>query len=105
VEPLQTVTVGPTQTVTATRRYERGSMIITSNKSFTEWGGVLGDDVLATAILDRLLHHRDVLPSLGTLGLRRPTAHGNAIRRAAETCAIVRGLKDPAGCVRSSSNS
>lgn len=44
-----------------TRRYERGTMIVTSNKSFTEWGGVLGDDVLATAILDRLLHHCDVL--------------------------------------------
>lgn len=43
------------------RRYERGSMIITSNKAFTEWGSVLGDDVLATAILDRLLHHCDVL--------------------------------------------
>jgi DNA replication protein DnaC len=43
------------------RRYERGSMIITSNKSFAEWGNVLGDDVLATAILDRLLHHCDVL--------------------------------------------
>jgi DNA replication protein DnaC len=43
------------------RRYERGSMIITSNKSFAEWGSVLGDDVLATAILDRLLHHCDVL--------------------------------------------
>jgi DNA replication protein DnaC len=43
------------------RRYERGSMIITSNKAFTEWGAVLGDDTLATAILDRLLHHCDVL--------------------------------------------
>ncbi|HEX5877566.1 MAG TPA: IS21-like element helper ATPase IstB [Actinomycetota bacterium] len=43
------------------RRYERGTMIITSNKSFTEWGQVLGDDVLATAILDRLLHHCDVI--------------------------------------------
>lgn len=43
------------------RRYERGSMIISSNKSFGEWGQVLGDDVLATAILDRLLHHCDVL--------------------------------------------
>lgn len=43
------------------RRYERGSIIITSNKAFTEWGAVLGDDVLATAILDRLLHHCDVL--------------------------------------------
>lgn len=43
------------------RRYERGSMIITSNKSFAEWGSVLGDDVLATAILDRLLHHCHVI--------------------------------------------
>src|SRR5215203_2126389 len=43
------------------RRYERGTMIIASNKSFAEWGGVLGDDVLATAILDRLLHHCDVI--------------------------------------------
>lgn len=48
-----------------TRRYERGSMIITSNKSFPEWGAVLGDDILATAILDRLLHHCDVLPING----------------------------------------
>ena len=44
-----------------TRRYERGTMVVTSNKRFTEWGGVLGDDVLATAILDRLLHHCDVI--------------------------------------------
>jgi DNA replication protein DnaC len=43
------------------RRYERGSMIITSNKSFAEWGSVLGDDVLATAILDRLLHHCNII--------------------------------------------
>lgn len=34
---------------------------VTVNKHFTEWGTVLGDDVLATAILDRLLHHCDVL--------------------------------------------
>jgi DNA replication protein DnaC len=43
------------------RRYERGSIIVTSNKAFSEWGGVLGDDVLASAILDRLLHHCDVV--------------------------------------------
>jgi DNA replication protein DnaC len=43
------------------RRYERGSIILTSNKTFAEWGGVFGDDVLATAILDRLLHHCDVI--------------------------------------------
>ena len=47
------------------QRYERGSTIITSNKSFNEWGAVLGDDILATAILDRLLHHFEVLPING----------------------------------------
>ena len=43
------------------RRYERGSIIVTSTKAFSDWGAVLNDDVLATAILDRLLHHCDVL--------------------------------------------
>ncbi len=38
------------------RRYERASLIVTSNKGFVDWGGVFGDPVLATAILDRLLH-------------------------------------------------
>lgn len=44
-----------------TRRYERGSIILTSNKAFSEWGSVFGDDVLASAILDRLLHHCEVV--------------------------------------------
>ena len=39
------------------KRYEKGAMVITSNKSYLEWGKTFGDDVLATAILDRLLHH------------------------------------------------
>jgi DNA replication protein DnaC len=43
------------------RRYEKGSIILSSNKSFSEWGQVFSDDVLATAILDRLLHHCDVI--------------------------------------------
>lgn len=38
-------------------RYQKGSIILTSNKSYSEWGGVLGDPVLAAALLDRLLHH------------------------------------------------
>jgi DNA replication protein DnaC len=38
------------------RRYERGSLKVTSNKSFTDWGEVFNHQVLATAILDRLLH-------------------------------------------------
>nr|WP_241391718.1 IS21-like element helper ATPase IstB [Yersinia frederiksenii] len=43
------------------RRYEKASIILTSNKSFTDWGEVFGDHVLATAILDRLLHHSTTL--------------------------------------------
>lgn len=43
------------------KRYEKGSIILTSNKTFGEWGQVFGDEVLATAILDRLLHHCDVV--------------------------------------------
>ncbi len=39
------------------KRYEKASTIITSNKEFQEWGQIFNDDVIATAILDRLLHH------------------------------------------------
>ena len=42
-------------------RYERGSIILTSTKGFGEWGELLGDTVIASAILDRLLHHSHVL--------------------------------------------
>jgi hypothetical protein len=44
-------------------RYERGSMILTSNRGFAEWGEVFGDNVVATAtaLLDRLLHHAVVI--------------------------------------------
>ena len=43
------------------RRYERGSIILTSNKTFAEMGQVFGDEMLAWAILDRLLHHAEVI--------------------------------------------
>jgi DNA replication protein DnaC len=43
------------------RRYERGSILITSNQSLTGWGQVFGDQVIATAILDRLLHHSTII--------------------------------------------
>jgi DNA replication protein DnaC len=39
------------------RRYEHASTVLTSNKSFEEWGEVFGDDVMAAALIDRILHH------------------------------------------------
>lgn len=42
-------------------RYEKGAMILTSNRSFREWGEIFGDKVVAAALLDRLLHHAIVI--------------------------------------------
>jgi DNA replication protein DnaC len=39
------------------RRYEHGSTVLTSNKSFEEWGDIFGDEVMAAALIDRLVHH------------------------------------------------
>ncbi len=47
-------------------RYERGSMILTSNRGFAEWGDVFSDTVVATALLDRLLHHAVVVQIEGS---------------------------------------
>lgn len=44
-----------------TARYEQAPIILTSNRTFAEWGTLLGDEVLATALLDRLLHHAEVI--------------------------------------------
>jgi len=43
------------------KRYEKGSIIISSNKPFEEWGEIFCDDVIASAILDRLLHHSHII--------------------------------------------
>jgi DNA replication protein DnaC len=47
-------------------RYEKGAMILTSNRGFAEWGEVFGDSVVATALLDRLLHHAVVIQIEGS---------------------------------------
>lgn len=47
-------------------RYERGAMILTSNRGFAEWGEIFGDAVVATALLDRLLHHAIVVQIEGS---------------------------------------
>jgi DNA replication protein DnaC len=74
------------------RRYERGSLLVTSNRSVGEWGEVFGDPVVATAILDRLLHHSQVITIRGEsyrlrekrrAGLLGATADGGAQARGA----------------------
>ena len=47
-------------------RYERGAMILTSNRGFAEWGEVFGDPVVATALLNRPLHHAVVVQIEGS---------------------------------------
>lgn len=67
------------------RRYEKGSIILTSNQPFRNWGTIFGDDVVASAILDRLLHHSTVISIKGEsyrikdrkrLGLVEPQKQG-----------------------------
>ncbi len=47
------------------RHYERASMIVTSNKPFSGWGEIFGDDVTAAAMIDRLVHHAEILALKG----------------------------------------
>ena len=47
------------------RRYERASMIVTSNKAFSAWGDIFGDEVTAAAMIDRLVHHAEILALKG----------------------------------------
>ena len=79
------------------RRYEQGSVLISSNRAVTEWGEVFGDQVVATAILDRLLHHSHVLTIRGESyrlrekrrsGLLRPQAGGSS-------SAVIGGVPPP----------
>ena len=63
------------------RRYERGSIVLTSNRGFGDWGAVFADGVVATAILDRLLHHATVVKLLLGAGgrLRGVSSHGRSL--------------------------
>jgi len=47
-------------------RYEMSAMILTSNRGFEEWGEIFGSPVVATALLDRLLHHAIVIQIAGS---------------------------------------
>ena len=46
-------------------RYERASMIVSSNKAFSAWGEIFGDEVVAAAMIDRLIHHAEILALKG----------------------------------------
>ena len=60
------------------RRYERSSMIFTSNKSYGEWGEILHDHVIAAAILDRILHHCTTINIKGeSYRLKERKKHGS----------------------------
>ena len=48
------------------RRYERASTVLTSNKGFEKWGQILGDEVMAAALIDRLLHHCHIVNIRGS---------------------------------------
>jgi DNA replication protein DnaC len=47
------------------RRYERASLIVTSNKPFSAWGESFGDEITAAAMIDRLVHHAEILALKG----------------------------------------
>jgi DNA replication protein DnaC len=47
-------------------RYEHASTVVTSNKGFEEWGEILGDEVMAAALIDRLMHHCHVVNIRGS---------------------------------------
>jgi DNA replication protein DnaC len=46
-------------------RYERACLIVTSNKPFSAWGEIFGDEVVAAAMIDRLVHHAEILALKG----------------------------------------
>ena len=59
-------------------RHERASTVLTSNKGFEEWGSVLGDEVMAAALIDRLLHHCHIVNIRGNSFRMR--AHQDLLR-------------------------
>ena len=63
-------------------RHERASTVLTSNKGFEDWGSVLGDEVMAAALIDRLLHHCHIVNIRGNS--YRMRAHQDLVRSRVE---------------------
>jgi len=67
------------------RRYEHASTVLTSNKGFEEWGEVLGDEVMAAALIDRILHHCHIVNIRGnSYRMRQHTELWQALHRGSE---------------------
>ncbi|WP_311734987.1 IS21-like element helper ATPase IstB [Alloyangia mangrovi] len=65
------------------RRYERGALLVTSNRAVGEWGTVFDDSVVATAILDRILHHSHVVTIRGESYRLREKRRSGLLQKAA----------------------
>jgi DNA replication protein DnaC len=79
-------------------RYEKGAMILTSNRGFAEWGEVFGDPVVATALLDRLLHHATVVQIEGSS--YRLRQHAELMPERLRSKALITAPPPPAGSRR-----
>jgi DNA replication protein DnaC len=79
------------------RRYERASTVFTSNKGFAEWGAVFGDDVMAAALIDRVLHHCHLVNIRGnSYRMREHTELYSALRTENEAEPVNRSRKSKA---------
>ncbi len=70
------------------RRYERAATVLTSNKSFDEWGEIFGDDVMAAALTDRLVHHCHIVNIRG---------NSYRMRQHSELYMTLRDRREPSG--------
>lgn len=79
-----------------TRRYEHASTVLTSNKGFEDWGEIFGDEVMAAALIDRLVHHCHIVNIRGnSYRLRQHSELARRLyQRPAPTTAPVRGKKE-----------
>jgi DNA replication protein DnaC len=74
-------------------RYEKGAMILTSNRGFAEWGEIFSDPVVATALLDRLLHHAVVIQIEGSS--YRLREHADLLPESARTKSLSSAMPIP----------
>ena len=79
--------------VLVTRRYERAPMIVTTNKPFAAWGEIFGDDIVATAMIDRLVHHAEILSSKATRYRLKDRDLGSARSRLPPTWLVLLSLR------------